>query len=786
MKLILRNILSVVRRFKLATTLNILGLSVAFAAFMVIMIQLDYDLSFGKCHKDYDKIFRVEIVEKDFAEVDKEYASGMLCRPLAERFFESSPHIVGGALNHFWEREVYFHVENNDDRNFYKEKDMGISPEFAEMFGFDFVEGSEDVLKSPENVIIPLSLSRKIFGTESAIGKQLISERESRTVGAVYRDFPDNTIVRNHIYTSLPEYEKWSWRSNNYFAFIRVDDVSNVPLLFDNFKLNFEANDNFNWNGGVVSLRFTPLPETHFVTDVQFDHIPKASRQTLMILFVIAIVIVVIAAINFTNFNMALTPMRVKSINAQRVLGAQRNTLRFALIIEAVVISFLSYLVAVLLVSLFNSSPLAKLVDADLSIAAHPLIIGGTALAALLTGLFAGAYPARYITSFAPALALKGSFGLSQKGKRLRDTLISIQYTASFALIISASFMYLQNQFMQNSSFGYNNDALITVDIDQIKKDRDAFTNQIKSHSAIEEVTYGQFLLSNSDDKYSAWGRQYKENNIMYQALPVHYEFLKVMGIEVAEGRDFRHEDANTQYGAYVFNETARKEFDLELNTTIGTTGEIIGFMSDIKIASFRNAVEPMAFYVRGTESAGSEPGIAYIRLKAGANLREAMSHVRTTLAEFDANYPFEIRFFDEVLQKLYEKETSLVSLISLFSLIAIFIAIVGVFGLVLFESECRRKEIGIRKVYGASTIDIILMFNRRYLGILAISFVIAAPLAFYAVDRWLQNFAYKTPMCRWVYLLTFIVLAAFTIGTVTFQNWRVANENPMKSIKTE
>ena len=518
-----------------------------------------------------------------------------------------------------------------------------------------------------------------------------------------------------------------------------------------------------------------------------YDYIPKASRQTLLILLTIAIVIIVIAAINFTNFSASLTPMRIKSINTQKVLGARQGALRFALMFEAVFISFLSFLVALLLVSLFKGTSLARLVNGDLSIAAHPLIAGGSVLVACITGFFAGMFPARYMTSFAPSLVLKGSFGLSPKGRKLRNTLICIQYIASFALIIGASFMYLQNYFMQNSALGYDKEALITVNINQIRKSRDAFTHQIQALSEVKDVTYSEFLLSSSD-AYMKWGRQYKGKNIMFQVLPVQHTFLKVMGIEISQGRDFREEDANLEDGVYLFNESARQQYNLELNTLFVDGAKIIGFVPDIKFASFRVAVEPMAFYVPGTQDTyyQNNLNIASIRLNKGANLHSAVSHIRSTLAAFDANYTFEVRFFDEILQRAYEKETALSLLITLFSLIAIFISMVGVFGLVIFDSESRRKEIGVRKVHGSSTSGIIIMFNKVYLKIILICFAGSVPLAWYAIHRWLEQFAYKTPMYGWVYLLAFVAVAMITIGTVTFQNWRVANDNPVNSIKSE
>jgi len=782
-KTIVRNFLSVVRRYSLAAILNILGLSVAFAAFMVIMIQLDYDLGFDKFHEDYDKIFRLEITDND-------KTMAVLPRPFAELFLESSPHIVAGTFTHpFVSIHILrFREENGDMQYFYREPILSVSPEYTDVFTFDILEGSKDALKTPDNMIIPLSLSHKYFGNEPAVGKQLIYGRANLTVGAVYRDFPSNSILNNYVYITIPNNENiQSWTASMYPVYFRVNDPSNLPLLLENFKHSAELSPigpDFDWNEIDKILRFTALPDVHFVTDAEFDRTPKASKTVLMVLFAIAIVLIAIAAINFTNFSTALAPVRMKSINTQRVLGSQQRTLRLSLVSEAVFLSLLSYFVAIGLIILFRHTHLAKLIDADLSLTAHPLIVGGTALMALLAGVLSGLYPAFYMTSFTPACVLKGSFGLSSKGKKLRNTLIGVQFISSFALIIGASFIYLQNYFMQHSPLGYDKDALIVTEISgPALVQREALGNQLKSFSGIEEITYCQFLLS-ENDKYQTWGTNYKGEMIYFQCLAVDYTFLKVMGIDIYEGRDFRIEDNNMEYGAYVFNETAQKKYDMELNTTVGFigVGEIIGFMRDIKFTSFRATMEPMAFCVTPRYPLTT----AYIKIKAGSDMRAAMSHVRNTLAEFYPGYPFEVRFFDEVLQRVYEKERSLGLLISLFSLIAIFISMVGVFGLVVFDSECRRKEIGIRKVHGSSISGIILLFNKAYFYVLLICFVIAAPLAWYAVSRWLENFAYKTQMYWWVYLFAFAAVAIITAGTVTFQNWRIANENPVHSLKSE
>jgi len=301
MKPLLKNFLSVIRRYKLAVALNILGLSVAFAAFMVIMAQVDFDISFDKCHKDHDKIFRVEIYAPFIATAK----IPILPRPFADQFFESSPHIVAGALTthtdatHSNSRgafEASFHIETEGSaRNFFKENSLAVSPEFFDVFTFDFVEGSVEALSSLDKVVIPLSMAHKLFGKESAIDKQLIYEWGRQTVGAVYSDFPLNTIIENCLYFTIPpEHDRYNWRWN-YNAFIRVNDASKTQMIVDNFLQNFDFSAAFGHDFSLEESGFgmflTPLADIHFTTDIQFDFAPKASKQTLMILFAIAIVI---------------------------------------------------------------------------------------------------------------------------------------------------------------------------------------------------------------------------------------------------------------------------------------------------------------------------------------------------------------------------------------------------------------------------------------------------------------------------------------------------------------
>ena len=310
----------------------------------------------------------------------------------------------------------------------------------------------------------------------------------------------------------------------------------------------------------------------------------------------------------------------------------------------------------------------------------------------------------------------------------------------------------------------------------------------MKSFSGIEDITYAEQVLS-SRDYYMGWGRTFKDKDINFQCIPVSPSFLRVMGITVTDGRDFRDEDDLKDTGCYIFNEKAREMYELELGDKI-EKDEIIGFIPNVKFASFRNEVSPMTFYVWGKYRWGSEGdkyyNAAYVKVKAGSDLRAAMKHIKASLTKIDPVYPFKTSFYNEILQRTYEKELKISNLITLFSVIAIFISIVGVFGLVVFESEYRRREVAVRKVLGSSTSQILVLFNKGYLFILIICFILAAPVAFYGVYRWLENFAYRTPMYWWVFLVSFILVSIITFITVTFQNWHVANSNPVDSMKTE
>jgi len=782
MKTIVRNFLSVLRRFKMATFLNIAGLAVAFAAFIVIMMQVTYDLGFDSNQPEADNIYRIDAVldGRQF---------GVLPRPLIEDLKASSPHVKAAAVTNVFATEIvstFFGVEREGNIQYYAEKLMEVSTDYVDIFQFDMVEGLAGQISEPQNILIPESMAKRMFGNESPIHKQLIEEETKYIVGGVYKDFPDNSSTNNFIYTKIPDDQnKGHWGSFNYEGYVLIDPSANMDDLLDTFTKTIDP-EVFEKSGLVgVTFKASPLKEVHFNTHVEFDFTKKASRQTVWVLMAIALVILLIAAINFTNYSIALTPLRIKSINTQKVLGASEKRLRGSLVAEAILTCLLACGLAILITYFVSMSSVSQILSADMTLNENWNLLFGVGLIALLVGVFAGVYPAFYITSFAPALILKGSFGLSPKGRQLRNTLVGIQFVASFALIVVSLFMYLQIKFMQHSSLGFDKDQVIVINLNNdIQNSREVFANELKANPNIETVSYAESLMSGLDS-YSTWSRKFKEEEKLFQVLAVDTGFLRTMGIQLLDGRDLMLSDEHSDSPVYIFNEKARDEFGLSVGDKSEYGEEIIGFVPNIMVTSLRKEVEPMAFtYASHKYTAGRRWG--YIRVKAGSDLKDAMQHVNNTLAKLSPGFPFNVRIYDNILNNVYMKETNLTLMIIWFSLIAVLISIVGVFGLVVFENEYKRKEIGVRKVLGSTTAQILAMFNIRYVRILTICFLLATPIAWYAVVRWLENFAYRTPIYWWVFLFSFLIITAITMATVTFQSWRVADSNPIDSLKTE
>ncbi|WP_288738853.1 ABC transporter permease [uncultured Parabacteroides sp.] len=785
MKTILRNFLSVLRRFKMATFLNVAGLAVAFAAFVVILIQVNYERSFDRCHPTAERVFRVEL------ETPGTFGL-ILPRGFVETVIQSSPHIEAGSLIYPYNSAIYFSVMESGEKIGYREPVYTCNPEITRVFDFPILEGDIDCLKDPDKLILPESIARKIFGDQPAVGKMLHAEenvetKDNReyTVGAVYKDFPGNTQMRNLIYTAIgPTFQRDNFEASNFACYVLLDNAESAQDVVDNFNANFDFTKLGNKG---LQLKLTPLTAIYYLNESQDGMIFRSgNNEVTLLLFFIALLIIIVAAINFTNFSTALTPLRIKSINTQKVLGSSDRLLRNALLAEAAIVSLIAWSISLVLVWMLGRTTALPFVEADLSILKNLPIVLITGGVALITGVVAGLYPSWYVTSFPPALVLKGSFGLSPSGRKLRTILVSVQFIVSILLIIGASFVQLQNDYMRSFSLGFDKDQIAIVELsgELYNKHHETYVNRLKEFPDIEDVAFAMEKVA-SKDGYSTNGAVLKQKEFHFFMIMTSPNFLRVMGIPVEEGRDFSLSDELSEEPVYIFNETAKLAVNMEQGDILQSwiPGRIIGFTGNVKFTSLRNGENNIAFVVSKMPYPMS---VSYIRLKAGSDVHAAVNHIRKTLADLDPAYPFDVQFYDTIFNHLYHKEENLRSLITVFSILAIIISLVGVFGLVVFDTQYRRKEIGVRKVHGATNSEILKMLNRSYIYIVLVCFALATPIGYYGIKKWLESFAYKTPMYWWVYLAALTIVLVITIGTVTFQSWRAANANPVDSLKAQ
>lgn len=795
MKLMIRNLLYLFKRFKTAVVLNLFGLTIAFAAFLLIVMQVDYEMNYDAMHSKSGRTFRLEANHGEFEH------NAIHCLMFSDAFVNSSAHITDYSYRYpFYGGERYCQIDEVDDQGeakVFKENFQLCLPNISDVFDFHMKEGSVECLSIPGSVLIPESVAKRLFDKQSAIGKRIRMSGSSGwqpvsttilTIGGVYKDFPGNTTVQNRIYVPMDQLDllKSSWQMYANEIYVTLDDPLNKEEVLDHFNKTFDFAKSQMGSAQEIALRLTPLKDVYYTHDTTFDFNPKGHRETNYVLLGIAFLILFIAGINFTNLTTSLIPLRLKTINTHRVLGCSIYKLQAISLIESIVICLISYILALFIVNDLSYTPIANWVDTDIRLSQYKALILLTALIAILTGCLAGLYPAIRSTSYAPALVLKGSFGLSPKGKKVRVALIGFQYTVSIALIIVTLFMGLQNHFMTSSEqLGFNKDqvAIVNLTPEIYAKHKPQYIQKLKDYPGIEDVAFSVYELSKEDDMIDLEYARHEDKDVFFKVFYASENFLSVMDIQVEEGRDFTREDLNKAQSDYIINPAAERDFHLHPGDRFNDR-TVLGVSKDFRFNSCRIASSPFVFALNN--DIPNPKLVSYIRFNSKTNLQEAVAHVRETLKEIDPTFPFEISFYNTILNNLYQKEQTLGKLISLFGIMAILISIVGVFGLVLFETQYRRKEIGIRKINGATTGQILLMFNKTYIRIVSVCFIISIPIAWMGTQQWLENFAYKTPLHLWVFIVAFLIILSVTIGTVTFRNWQAANENPVNSVKSE
>ena len=481
MNTLLRNFSHTFRRFFTASVLNLLGLSIAFAACFVILTQVDYDYNYNKAYPAHDRIYRVEV------NLGERYDWQIwLSRPFCELVGAASPHIQAISVTSLSKYYMDFEV----DEHIYSEPWFTGFGDYLEVFQPAMVCGTTASLNEPNHALISASMALRFFGTTDAIGKTIYVDRKSRNqslvIGGVYQDMPENSQLGNCVFSSYhPSLDKDSWDDCNYALYIRLDNPVSLTdvqqSIIEDCKQKIPKEQMDEGEDWKTFIHFTPLDEVHYST---ISNKAATSKAAVYLLLCVSVLILLTAAVNYMNFSLAETPMRLRSINTQKVLGASTFSLRVYLLLESVLVCVCGFLLSLLWLYLLQDSSLNTLVASDLSLMNHPNLLMALGGMAVCMGLLAGAYPSYYVTSFPPALVLKGSFGLSPKGKMLRTFLVCFQFFVSFMLIISVGVMYLQSRYIQRSDYGYDKSLILVETIPyELLNRREAIVSELSGVS---------------------------------------------------------------------------------------------------------------------------------------------------------------------------------------------------------------------------------------------------------------------------------------------------------------
>lgn len=770
------------------TILNILGLSLAFAVFMILSVQVRYDIRYDRNYDGNDRIVRVEYSEP----TSPGQYSTVLSRAFIEHLKMTIPQAEAISCYRYFKGASSTFKETGSDRSGVQLRVSESDFDLLNIFPFKFVQGDTSGYHAPLTAVISKKGAKRLFGRESPVGREIQEDTPGSTpyrIVAVYEDFPENSSADNEIILNIGDECIGDWSEWSFPCYMKISAGTGLDAALDSAKTVLFGEE-FKNN---VDIRVSGLHKAYFSKDIIGDNMAKGSFPMTFTLMSVSVLVLLIAIINFINFAMASVPFTIKGINTRRVLGSSRAQQVWSQLAGALGLVLISFALSIGVMSMTASTSFASYISGSLKIEDNlPVIFSGLATA-VATAFIAGILPARYSTSFSPAIVLKGVFSLSARGRRLRTALVGFQYVISFVLIICALFITVQIRYMKSFDMGFDRDRILEFTVSpKIGENRETLRQMLLENQDIQDVTFaGNRLVSQGK---MGWGRSWQGERVQMDCLPVDRNFISFFGMEITDGRDFTESDDKSSSGTFIVNEAFMDKYPfLKLGVKItGHQGddnpaEIAGVVRNFNFQPLQYGISPLVLY-----NFGAEPWwplmIGYARInphKAG----EIMQYIRSKCAELDPSFDtssMSLRFMNENIGHLYYKEDNLSRLISVAAAISLLISIIGIIGLVYFETQFRRKEIALRRVNGAQVADILAMLNRYYLIITVCCFAVAAPVATVIIHRWVSSFTYQSPVPVWIFLAALFAISTVTIVTVTMQSRRAALRNPSDSLRTE
>ncbi len=774
-------------RNKTFSFINILGLGLGIACSLFIYLWVKDESSYNNFHANSDRLYQVIVSDKDKSggitnSIDN--TSGLLAEALKKQIPE-----ITDAATVIWENDFLFTVGEKIG----KEKGRYVGADFFNLFSFPLLQGdAKTALASPDNIVITEKLAGNYFGKQNPIGKVIrIGDKRDYIVTGVVADPPDNSTIKFDFVMPIQhgfEDSHWmidGWEHYGPATFVLLRKDASVAGVTNKLK-DFLYRQDQNINDKVVSLQ---LFKDRYLYSHFTNGIPDGGRIEYVRLFsIIAIFILLIACINFMNLATARSVKRAKEVGVRKVVGAQKGLLFRQFLLEAIITTFIAVIIAIILVifllPLFN-----QLTEKKLSLhMGDPSLIFTLILLTLITGFIAGSYPALFLSSLNPISILKGTLKFKNGDAIFRKGLVVFQFTLSIALIVCTIIVYKQMNYVQTKNLGLDHSNLVYMPVEgDLIKNYENFKNEAMAAGNIENIS---FCGTEPTDVgwYSPgmrWEGKDTSDKTLFAQVEVSYDFLKTMKIDLIDGRDFSP-SFPTDSSNFIVNETAARY--MKMKNPVGASfshgkmkGKIIGLVKDFNIHSLLAPIAPV-FINLATEP---EEGTAIIRTMPGKT-KQSLATLETTSKKFNPKYSFSYVFVDDELNRQYHNETIEGELAYLFAFIAVFISCMGLFELSMFMAEQRTKEVGVRKVLGASVSRIMVLLSKDFLLLVIIAFVIAAPVAWWAMNKWLQDFAYKTDIGWMVFAVAGFAAIAIALVTISFQAIKAAIANPVKSLRTE
>jgi len=783
--------MKIFRKTGVSTLIDILGMSVAFAAAMILLVRVYWDVTYDRKFEGHEQVFRME---QDWSQAG--YFSTNFCRPLIEHAHDLDPNIETVATMCSW-GNMTLAPEGNPGAGFSLTQGM-VDENFFEVFPFTWLEGSAQEFATPSALVINKTMARTFFGDAPAAGKylQMGDGTRMRVVG-VFEDLPANSSItfQSFIYLGmqcLEDTSEWSFR-----GYLKLRDPKDAKGT--QARLMESLLDYFGAGGATEKekdelrreFRISNLHKAYFQRDMDAAE-ASVNKSLTITLLAIALLLVVIAIINFLNFAFAEIPFRIKGINTRKVLGESRNSLIARQMLRAGLLALVAFGFACLFLPVVASMPWASGVASAMTTRDYAAIILPMLGVTLVAALVAGLAPAFYSTSQPAALVLKGSYAMSVKGKALRNGLVGLQFVLSFLFILLGLFVDVQLRYMLKMDMGFRQDQVLQVTCGQQGASQlEALESQLLQHPSIVAVTASdRFLVGNNK---MGWGRNADDGgHVNMEVLPVADNFIDFFGLQVVDGRGFQPSDNQSPNGCFVVNEAFLRCYpQYHVGSYIdGHVGPapVVGVVKDFHSKSLHHETEPLALYNWGVDCRRYN-GIIYVCMAEGADFKAVSDYIKDTICGLEPTLipsELDVRRLHTWIREQYREESVMRRLVAIASIVALLIAIIGVIGLVFFETQFLRKEIAVRRVNGASVGSILQMINKKYLLIAGISFVVAAPLAYILMNGWRQAFVSQAPIPVWIFVVAFALVAAITLLVVTLQSWRAASANPVESLKNE